>query len=227
MPKDTITLKDVLAVIKVDLWTTRFFFDPLAIPLTAWLAGRKRVTPNGITAAALMVGLIAGVLFGLGHFRLGALGYYLYFLLDCVDGKLARVTRRDSAWGAIYDFVVDRTVAAGMSFGLILSLLRHDRVLPAVLVGAYIILFLWKDALTLQLQTIRTPVKLEGGPARRGFLVVPPLKIHFRPGQILSCFAAFFIAPLTHHWTIYLPVAILCVLFSIGYNVVLPLWTRR
>lgn len=227
MTKDTITIKDILAVLKVDLWTTRLFFDPLAIPLTAWLAGRKRVTPNGITFAALLIGLLAGALFGLGHFRLGALGYYLYFLLDCVDGKLARATRRDSAWGAIYDFVVDRTVAAAMSFGLILSLLRHDHVTPAVLVGAYIILFLWKDALTLQLQTVRAPVKLDGGAARRGFLVFSALKIHFRPGQILSCFAAFFIAPLTHQWTICLPVAILCVLFSIGYNVVMPLWTRR
>jgi phosphatidylglycerophosphate synthase len=218
--RNTITLRDVLGGLKMDAFTTRLFVDPLAIPLTLGMARLGFVTPNGVTLAALVLGLGAAVLFARGHAQAGALGYYLFFLFDCIDGKLARVTRQGSATGAVYDFAADRTVAAAMSLGLAAAWLRDGTMAATGLVVVYIVLFLLKDVLTLLL---RNPAQADHGTPDKGFLIHSGLKMHFRPGQVLSCFAAFFLAPLTGHWQVWLPVAILCVLISLLHNVVIPL----
>src|ERR1700730_13688728 len=85
-----------------DSWWTVLLVDPLAIHLVR-LADRLRwATPNRITALAFLVGLAAAAAFvasapgagGPGWLAVGALLYHLAFVLDCVDGQLARWQRR-------------------------------------------------------------------------------------------------------------------------------------
>lgn len=96
---------------KRDAWWTVLLVDPLATPLVRWTAMWTRVTPNQITWLALFLGLGAAGCFAVGSWAwlvAGALLYHLSFVLDCMDGKLARLTGTGSVFGAWLDYVFDR-----------------------------------------------------------------------------------------------------------------------
>jgi phosphatidylglycerophosphate synthase len=94
-----------------DSWWTVAAVDPLAVRLVRSLANRTAVTPNQLTVTALFLGLGAAACFAMGSpafLVAGAVLYYLCFLVDCMDGKLARLTGRESLFGSWMDFVFDR-----------------------------------------------------------------------------------------------------------------------
>jgi hypothetical protein len=87
-----------------------FLSRPLARRLTP-LALRLGLTPNAVTLASLLVGLAAAVLFAVGDrwaLIAGAVLLQLSLVVDCVDGDVARYTRRFSATGAWLDASTDR-----------------------------------------------------------------------------------------------------------------------
>ncbi|WP_017539953.1 MULTISPECIES: CDP-alcohol phosphatidyltransferase family protein [Nocardiopsis] len=94
-----------------DSWWTVAFVDPLAVRLVRTLANRTGVTPDQLTVGALFLGLGAAACFAIGSAPLlvaGAVLYYLCFLLDCMDGKLARLTDSETLFGSWMDYVFDR-----------------------------------------------------------------------------------------------------------------------
>ncbi|QCX79797.1 Bifunctional IPC transferase and DIPP synthase [Streptomyces sp. YIM 121038] len=96
---------------KRDAWWTVLLVDPVATPLVRQTALRTRITPNQITWGAFLLGLGSAACFALGDWRwlcLGAVIYHLSFILDCMDGKVARLTGQGSVFGAWLDFVFDR-----------------------------------------------------------------------------------------------------------------------
>ncbi|MCC3651078.1 CDP-alcohol phosphatidyltransferase family protein [Streptomyces sp. S07_1.15] len=96
---------------KRDAWWTVLLVDPLATPLVRWTAMWTRITPNQITWAALFLGLGAAACFATGSWGwllAGAALYHLSFILDCMDGKLARLTGTGTVFGAWLDYVFDR-----------------------------------------------------------------------------------------------------------------------
>ncbi|MEU7580253.1 CDP-alcohol phosphatidyltransferase family protein [Streptomyces sp. NPDC041068] len=96
---------------KRDAWWTVLLVDPVATPLVRLTAMRTRITPNQITWGAFLLGLGSAACFALGEWRwlaLGAVIYHLSFILDCMDGKVARLTGQGSVFGAWLDFVFDR-----------------------------------------------------------------------------------------------------------------------
>ena len=96
---------------KRDAWWTVLLVDPVATPLVRWTALWTRLTPNQITWLALFLGLGAAACFAMGSWAwlvAGALLYHLSFVLDCIDGKLARLTGTGSVFGAWLDYVFDR-----------------------------------------------------------------------------------------------------------------------
>ncbi|MGW1030316.1 CDP-alcohol phosphatidyltransferase family protein [Streptomyces sp. NPDC002577] len=96
---------------KRDAWWTVLLVDPVATPLVRQVALRTRITPNQITWGALLLGLGAAGCFAVGDWRwliAGALVYHLSFILDCMDGKVARLTGQGSVFGAWLDYIFDR-----------------------------------------------------------------------------------------------------------------------
>lgn len=96
---------------KRDAWWTVLLVDPVATPLVRFTAMRTRITPNQITWGAFLLGLGSAACFALGDWKwlaLGAVIYHLSFILDCMDGKVARLTGQGSVFGAWLDFVFDR-----------------------------------------------------------------------------------------------------------------------
>lgn len=96
---------------KRDAWWTVLLVDPVATPLVRQTALRTRITPNQITWGAFLLGIGSSVCFAFGDWRwlvLGAVIYHFSFIMDCMDGKVARLTGQGSVFGAWLDFVFDR-----------------------------------------------------------------------------------------------------------------------
>jgi hypothetical protein len=110
---------------KRDYWFTVLLTDPVAVPLTTFLARRRLMTPNQVTIVSLILGLSVGVFFATGE-RLGlvagGIAFYLAFITDCVDGKLARATGITSDKGQALDALADGGRRASASLGLFLYL---------------------------------------------------------------------------------------------------------
>ena len=89
------------------------------------LALRLHLRPNAVTAASLVVGLTAAILFAAGEqwaLVAGAILLQVSLVLDCVDGEIARYTRQFTPFGAWLDAVADRVkefaAYAGMAVGV-------------------------------------------------------------------------------------------------------------
>ncbi|MFE8920860.1 CDP-alcohol phosphatidyltransferase family protein [Streptomyces rochei] len=96
---------------KRDAWWTVFLVDPVATRVLIVLARFRFITPNRVTWAALFIGLASAGFFLQGDSRsllIGALLYHLSFILDCIDGKLARLKGNGTVFGGWLDYVFDR-----------------------------------------------------------------------------------------------------------------------
>ena len=125
---------------KRDYWWTVLATDPVAVPLVSFLARRRWLTPDQVTAFALVSGLAVGAAFATGT-RAGLIAggvlFYVAFLFDCVDGKLARALGVTSEKGEALDHLADGGRRASASLGLALWTWRsgdvpHDSVLWVV-----------------------------------------------------------------------------------------------
>lgn len=112
---------------KRDYWFTVLLTDPVAVPVTTFLARRRLLTPNQVTIVSLLVGLSVGVFFATGQrwgLIAGAIAFYLAFVTDCVDGKLARATGITSDKGQALDALADGGRRASASLGLLVYLFQ-------------------------------------------------------------------------------------------------------
>lgn len=101
-----------------DSWLDVLVLERLAVPLTRSLARLRFVTPTRVSLCSIAMRLGAVALFSESHLRLGGVVYVVGLLLDGVDGKLARLTGRTSARGALLDYSADFALFALLVFGL-------------------------------------------------------------------------------------------------------------
>ena len=97
-----------------------FFLRRLSKLLT-FLAIKVRATPNQVTLASFAIGLYAAYLFAQGDtwsLVIGAILLQVSLIVDCVDGELARYTRRFSELGAWLDAITDRVKEYAVFLGL-------------------------------------------------------------------------------------------------------------
>jgi hypothetical protein len=114
---------DTAGAKKRDYWWTVLATDPVALPLSRFLARKRLLTPDQVTAIALVLGLAVGVFFALGSrwgLVVGGIVFYLAFVFDCVDGKLARALEVTSGRGKALDALADGGRRASASLGLFL-----------------------------------------------------------------------------------------------------------
>lgn len=116
---------------KRDYWWTVLATDPVAVPLVGFLARRRWLTPDQVTVIALVSGLAVGVAFASGTragLVIGGVLFYLAFLFDCIDGKLARALGVTSEKGEALDHLADGGRRASASLGLALWTWRSESV---------------------------------------------------------------------------------------------------
>jgi phosphatidylglycerophosphate synthase len=106
------SMDDVRASYKPrDAWWTVLLVDPIAGRLVLPVANRTHVTPNQLTVLAAALGIGAAWSLwqaGTTGWIVGAILFHVSFVIDCMDGKLARLKRNGSFFGVWLDFLFDR-----------------------------------------------------------------------------------------------------------------------
>lgn len=103
---------------------------------------RTPITPNMLTLFGLVLNIAVAALLATGHLVAGGVMIIAAGLFDMLDGALAKITNRVSAFGAFLDSVVDRYSEAVVLLGLLLyyyQQLSIQRLTEVVLI--YAILF--------------------------------------------------------------------------------------
>jgi len=116
----------------------RVFNRPVGRPLARWLS-RTWVTPNQISVASIVLGVIAGGLFGVGRSEwaiAGGLLFQLSAVLDCVDGDVARIVFKESPLGKWLDLIGDQVVHVSVFAGIAIGLSRGGSEAPVGWLGA-------------------------------------------------------------------------------------------
>ncbi|MDI6100519.1 DUF5941 domain-containing protein [Actinoplanes sp. NEAU-A12] len=134
-PERLAAARDAVAAVDEDAARLRLavkeqddFFTTYAVstwsPLVTRAAARLRLSPTAVTGLSVLFAVGAALLFWQASrlsMVLGGVLLYLGFVLDCVDGQLARYTRNFDAFGGWLDTMADRakeyTVYAGLAAG--------------------------------------------------------------------------------------------------------------
>jgi len=89
----------------------------ISLRITERLISRP-VKPWQVSVASFATTLAAGLSFAIGHATTGGLLAQAASVLDGVDGELARVRYQDSAFGGLYDALLDRVGEAAVIGGM-------------------------------------------------------------------------------------------------------------
>ncbi|WP_405865620.1 CDP-alcohol phosphatidyltransferase family protein [Streptomyces sp. NBC_01515] len=129
------------AVKSRDGFFTTHFISPYSRYIARWCA-RRGLTPNQVTTASLLTALVAA-----GSAATGTRGGYVVagvlllcsFVLDCVDGQIARYALQYSTLGAWLDATFDRAKEYAYYAGLALGAARGGDDVWALALGAMIL----------------------------------------------------------------------------------------
>lgn len=109
--------------------------------------------PNLLTTAALFAGFYAiGAAFK-GHFNTAAMAIFVAMLMDGLDGRVARLTNTQSAFGAEYDSLSDM-----VSFGLAPPFLAYSWALSVLGKVGFLAAFIYIAATALRLARFNTQI---------------------------------------------------------------------
>ncbi|WP_078947598.1 CDP-alcohol phosphatidyltransferase family protein [Streptomyces griseus] len=152
---------------KRDAWWTVFLVDPTATRMLLLFARFRFITPNRVTWAALFIGLGSAGFFLQGDRQsllIGAGLYHLSFILDCIDGKLARLKGNGTVFGGWLDYVFDRIRVLFCALALMGGqFLRTDdeRYLLAALCVVFLDMLRYVDALQIYKMRMSMRTKIE------------------------------------------------------------------
>ncbi|MET0426491.1 MAG: CDP-alcohol phosphatidyltransferase family protein [Actinoplanes sp.] len=134
------------------------------------VAPHRKITPNVLTVIATIIGLGAAACFA-GQTRwwlvAGALLFHVSFIVDCMDGKIARLNGTGSLFGAWFDFVFDRLrvfICALALFGG--QYLHTDRTVYLWLLAVVVFLDLFRYLNGSQMTKVRTDMREKIAEAR-------------------------------------------------------------
>jgi phosphatidylglycerophosphate synthase len=132
------SLDDVKKTVLLDSWWGRYFLDPISIRLTWLVANFTKFSPNAITILSFLFSLISAYLFYQGgtiYVILGAFVYESSFILDTVDGKLARLTGKTSTTGAFLDVYLDNIRVFANIFTLVIGQYQLSGEIKYLIIG--------------------------------------------------------------------------------------------
>lgn len=94
------------------------------------------ISPNQITLLSIVIGIISSIMFAAAipvYFFAGALILELYYVLDAVDGQLARCKKLSSMTGGYFDYISNYIVPPSVFFCIGLGLVRDSGdILPII-----------------------------------------------------------------------------------------------
>ena len=146
-----------------DAWWTVWLVDPLASRLVWLVAPVRWITPNLLTMGAFLLGFVAAYCFLQGDYPwlvAGAVIFHISFVLDCMDGKIARLKGTGSVFGAWLDYVFDRLRVVTCAVALMVGQYnRTDDELYVWLAGVVIFLDMFRYLNALQMGKVKTDMR--------------------------------------------------------------------
>jgi CDP-diacylglycerol--glycerol-3-phosphate 3-phosphatidyltransferase len=100
-------------------------------PIVSVLA-RTGITPNMLTVAQLVGGIIAGYVIATGHLVEGGVILIASAFLDAIDGTLARTTGKATPFGAVFDSVIDRMFEGAIFGGILYFYIQRGQTAEAM-----------------------------------------------------------------------------------------------
>lgn len=87
------------------------FIDPYAMlisPLFTKLFLKFRIIPNDVTILMILSGILGAIVFSINNIFvkiIGILFIHIWYILDCSDGEVARITKKFSMFGTEIDYL--------------------------------------------------------------------------------------------------------------------------
>ena len=127
-------------------WINIFIFRFLTLPLTYFLVNFTNITPNVITLFSAIFGIFAAYFYATDLILYGAISYVLSYLMDAIDGKVARIKDIKTSYGSWLDIFVDRfnftiiTISLSCSFLIEINIF-FAIIAPCLLISLFLIGF--------------------------------------------------------------------------------------
>ena len=121
------------------------------------------ILPNLFTLAALFFGFYAIVQAMNLNFDQAAIGIFVAMVLDGLDGRVARLTKTQSAFGAEFDSLADM-----VSFGAAPALVMYEWVLRDLGKLGWVAAFLYCAGAALRLRRVGAALRDRRGPTTPG-----------------------------------------------------------
>lgn len=115
---------DYLNVLLVDIYATTLS------PLLTKLFLKLNIIPNYVTILMIISGMIGAILFSIPNIVckvIGGVFIHLWYILDCSDGEVARITKRFSKFGKEIDYTAHIINHPLFNIAFALSLLNENR----------------------------------------------------------------------------------------------------
>ena len=108
-------------------WINVFLLKHITVPLVYLMVNYTKITPNFISILSISFGVYSAYCYFTGDLVLGGLMYFISYIFDATDGKVARITKKGKSYGAWLDICIDRlnlvliTTAIAYNFYVITS----------------------------------------------------------------------------------------------------------
>lgn len=124
----------------------KIFIEPIAILITYILQNTK-ISANQITIFNLIISILFLVLAFVIDFIFIIIGIFIFFILDFVDGKIARIKNQNSFVGKRLDFLTDRIIFITYSIFIFYFQQKMNLINENLLLFIYFSLYILKDLL--------------------------------------------------------------------------------
>jgi len=87
----------------------------------AEICKKAGLSPNTITILSIAAGCICSILYANHFFFIGSLFLFCSAIFDLIDGSVARMTGRETPFGAVFDWIADKYVDTIVLLGIGIS----------------------------------------------------------------------------------------------------------
>lgn len=164
------------------------------------------LSPNQITVLSVLAALLGSVLFYLGNYWYGFAAFILAFVLDAVDGAVARARGETSKLGGFLDGVSDRLV----EFFLLLSLLFVPLEMPLVQDAVWVIFVLFFGACMAAF--VKAYANYQGVLTKEEADKMPGILERGERGALLMVFVFLVLYGFAYAWVLFALIALLSIL---------------
>ena len=145
-------------------WYGRFFVWKISAPIT-YLLVRTPISANQITVIQEIIGTIGAIMLAVPSIKIMLMGIFLIqfgFILDCVDGEVARYKGQSSVRGVFLDLIGHQIVIPFYIFFTSLGVFVRTGQLDALIVGFLGALFIIPTERLALLSVINSMVEKKG-----------------------------------------------------------------